>query len=231
MSDQNLGSPSVLPHHAHPIYKDKELAEWSHETLSDEILIVIALTILSNFLSNIVFKVTTRSRAKSRSVVSSSVEIPLISDNAICLLVGIAVGLLILFPNQNLLPAFIFDKCQRALQTMEDPEPIAELVLIFEVLILPVIVYQSWNITSNTLNRSGSAMALVSVSLVANFTASFLFFSIFKACGVFEAVLTDSFEKGAMIDKLIFLCILQLNDFSGSIFPYLEAAIKDQESS
>ena len=55
------------------------------------------------------------------------------------LFLGILVGLMILFPPFD----SIKEKCKKTLITMEDPEPMADLLLIFEVLILPPIVYES----------------------------------------------------------------------------------------
>jgi hypothetical protein len=55
------------------------------------------------------------------------------------LVVGMVVGLLIMSCPFR----FMKDKCHKTLITMEDPEPMAQLLLVFEVLILPPLVYSS----------------------------------------------------------------------------------------
>lgn len=65
--------------------------------------------------------------------------VTLFNEQAAALLLGILTGLVILAPPFD----FLKDKCHRTLLTMEDPTPMANLLLILEVLVLPPIVFES----------------------------------------------------------------------------------------
>ena len=111
------------------------------------------------------------------------------SEQAVPLLIGILVGFVILYPPPL---EFLEKLSSKTIVTMGDPNKMSDILLLFEVLIMPPIIYESacFMYSKMVFTRLGTIIVSQSLSI---------FFQTFTTAGLIRIIqmLTKSFHKGS----------------------------------
>jgi len=135
-----------------------------------------------------------------------------INDQAISLIFGILTGLILVNPPFFHEKAKILEK-----QIIYQDGPAEDLLLFFQVLIVPSLIYES----SVTMLKKVKMFTRIGTLLISVTIVTFLCFAILTVLNLFL-----NFGPSSLLMALI----VQLNDYSGTLDPHVSFAVNDDES-
>lgn len=192
-----------------------EVEDESHETLSDQILVLLLLLFVSNGISNIMRASCSCAKQSSRQdlVYHKARNLNVIPEHCIALVLGLFTSLLIMNP------PFLVKKASWA-QSFLRNEP-HELLLMLQVVVLPPIVYES----AVSVEKRGKIIHRLGTLV---FSQLFIMMLLTVCFALLTQLFKLSLSNGMFM--LVLALTLQLNDYSGTIEPHVCFTMRNENS-